>query len=123
MTKPGELENGVSYIGRLMVPGASLELVMYSEWYRDETGATAPLVDRETVIIQALHEQNSMLYGANTFVDKSGEFVTFMEPYTPRTWFTENPSQKFISIISHPLPMPHDIQGWYVLKGVVTGAA
>ena len=36
--KPSELENGVSYIGRLMVPGAALELVMYSEWYKDDEG-------------------------------------------------------------------------------------
>ena len=120
--KPSQLENGVSYIGRLMVPGAALELVMYSEWYKDETGKLAPLVDPETVIIQGLNEQNSMLYGANTFISKSGEWETHMEQYTPRTWFTENPSQKFISIISRPLPMPHDVKSWYVLKGVVTGA-
>ena len=121
--KPSGLEDGVSYIGRLIVPGAALELVMYSEWYRDDERNLAPLVDPETVIIQAFNEKNTMLYGAVTLVNKGGEFETHMEPYTPRTWWTENPSQKFISIVSRPLPMPHDIKSWYVLKGVVTGAA
>ncbi len=120
--KPSELENGVSYLGRVIVPGAALELLSYSEWYKDDEGNLAPLIDPETVIVQGLNERNSMLYGAVTIVNKDGEFETHMEQYTPRTWFTQNPGQKFISIISRPLPMPHDIKSWYVLKGVVTGA-
>ncbi|MBQ3646720.1 MAG: major capsid protein [Synergistaceae bacterium] len=120
--KPSELENGVSYIGRISIPGASFDLISYNEWYRDNDGTAKPIVDPETVIIQSSREQNSMLYGAVTFVDKSGEFVTSMAQYTPRQWFTENPPQKFIQIMARPLPMPHDLESWFVLKGVVTGA-
>ena len=128
--KPAELEGGITYLGRIIVPGASFELYSYNEWYPDTTDLDAngqpklkPLVDPETVIIQSSRERNSMLYGAVTHVDKSGNFVTRMDEYVPRTWFTENPSQKFIEISSRPLPMPHDLKSWYVLKGVITGAA
>ena len=82
-----------------------------------------PIIDPETVIIQSSLEKNSMLYGAITYVDRGGNFVTRMEEYVPRRWWTENPSQKFISISSRPLPMPYDLKSWYVLKGVITGAA
>lgn len=119
---PSMLENGVNYIGRIAVPGASFDIVSYNEWYRADDGTTKPIVDPETVIIQSSREQNSMLYGAVTFVDKGGNFVTSMAQYTPREWFTEQPSQKFVQIMSRPLPMPHDLESWYVLKGVVTGA-
>ena len=129
--KPAELESGVHYIGRMIVPGASLDILMYNEWYRDEEDKDEqgipklkPLVDPETVILQSSSEQNSILYGAVTQIDKRTEnFVTRIGEYIPRTWITENPSQKFIEIASRPLPMPHDLKSWYVLKGVITGAA
>ena len=126
--KPGELGNGVGYLGRIIVPGVSFDLYTYEEWVPDENDLDAdgkpklkPIMDPETVIMQNSGERNSMLYGAITYVDDGGEFVTRMEEYVPRSWFTQKPSQKFVSISSRPLPMPHDLKSWLVLKGVVTG--
>ena len=128
--KPSELENGVGYLGRMIVPGAMFDLYSYEEWIPDDTEKDAngkpvlkPIIDPETVIIQSSRERNSMLYGAITYVNRGGNFVTQMTEYVPRRWWTENPSQKFMSIASRPLPMPHDLKSWYVLKGVVTGEA
>ncbi|MBR0184503.1 MAG: major capsid protein [Synergistaceae bacterium] len=128
--KPSELENGIGYLGRMIVPGTVFDLYTYEEWVPDTTDLDdngepklKPMVDPETVIIQSSREKNSMLYGAITYVDRGGEFVTQMTEYVPRRWWTENPSQKFVSISSRPLPMPHDLKSWYVLKGVITGAA
>ena len=129
--KFSELEDGVNYIGRIIVPGASFDIYSYEEYFRDESDLDSagepklkPLVDPETVIIQSSREKNSMLYGAVIQIDKRTEaFVRRVGEYMPRTWITENPSQKFIEIASRPLPMPHDLKSWYVLKGVITGAA
>ena len=128
--KPGELEKGVGYLGRMIVPGAMFDLYTYEEWVPDTNDLDAngepklkPIIDPETVIIQNSGERNSMLYGAITRIDKQGNHVTYMREYVPYSWFTEDPPQKFISISSRPLPMPHDLKSWYVLKGVVTGAA
>ena len=64
-----------------------------------------------------------MLYGVITLIDKaSGAHVSHMEEYVPYSWFTEDPPQRFISIRSRPLPMPHDLKGWLVLKNVVSGS-
>ena len=129
--KFSELEDGVNYLGRINVPGASFDIYSYEEYYPDETDLDTdgkpklkPLVNPETVIIQSSREKNSILYGAVMQIDKkTEEFVRRVGEYMPRTWITENPSQKFIEITSRPLPMPHDLKSWYVLKGVITGAA
>ena len=128
--RPGELEKGVGYLGRMIVPGAMFDLYTYEEWLPDTNDLDddgepklKPIIDPETVIIQNSVERNSMLYGAITSIDKAGNHVTYMREYVPHTWFTEDPPQKFISISSRPLPMPHDLKSWYVLKGVITGAA
>ena len=127
--KPGELEQGVGYLGRMIIPGAMFDLYTYEEWVPDmndldEAGEPKlkPIIDPETVIIQNSAEKNSMLYGAITRIDRNGNHITYMREYVPHQWFTEDPPQKFISISSRPLPMPHDLKSWYVLKGVVTGA-
>ncbi|MBQ9528268.1 MAG: major capsid protein [Fretibacterium sp.] len=126
--RPAELENGVNYLGHLASIGVSLDLYVYNEWIPDETDLDAngepklkPIVDPETVIMQNSKEQNSMLYGAVSLIGKEGDFVTYMEEYVPYSWFTQDPPQKFLSIRSRPLPMPHDLKSWIVLKGVVTG--
>ena len=125
---PAQLENGVRYIGRLVTPKVTLDLYGYSEWYPDDTDLDAdgnpklkPLVDPESVVIQSSIEQNSMLYGAITLIDDNDNYVTHMEEYVPNSWATRKPPQKFCSISSRPLPMPHDLKSWMVLKGVVSG--
>jgi hypothetical protein len=126
--KPAQLEGGVRYIGRVVTPEVSLDLYSYAEWYPDDTDLDAegipklkPLLDPETVIMQSSAERNSVLYGCITLVDAQGNFVSHMEEYVPNTWFTQKPPQRFISISTRPLPMPHDLKGWLVLKNVVSG--
>ncbi|MBQ9526525.1 MAG: major capsid protein [Fretibacterium sp.] len=126
--RPSELESGVTYLGRLISIGVALDLYTYSEWVPDENDLDTdgnprlkPIVDPETVIMQSSREQNSMLYGAINVI-RNNEFTTYTGEYIPFSWATEEPPQKFISIRSRPLPMPHDLKSWLVLKGVVTGA-
>ncbi|MDR1621495.1 MAG: major capsid protein [Synergistaceae bacterium] len=126
---PAQLEKGVRYIGRVVTPEVTLDLYSYAEWYPDDTDLDAdenpklkPLLDPETVIMQSSRERNSMLYGIITLIDDNGNFVTHMEEYVPNSWFTKKPPQRFVSISSRPLPMPHDLKSWLVLKNVVSGS-
>ncbi len=34
--KPAELENGIGYLGRMIVPGSAFDLYTYEEWIPDE---------------------------------------------------------------------------------------
>ena len=128
LISPRSLEPGMRYIGRLVTPQLTIEIYSYEEWYEDDEDLDAngnpklkPIVDPETVILQSSTETNSMLYGAITLLDGNDEFVTHMDSYVPNSWATKKPPQKFLSISSRPLPMPHDLKSWIVLKNVVTG--
>ena len=126
---PRSLENGIRYIGRIVTSKITADIYTYSEWYPDEDDKDAngfpklkPIVDPETVIMQSSAEENSILYGAITLMNKKTEqFETHMDPYVPDTVVTQKPPQKVISISSMPLPMPHDLKSWMVFKNVVTG--
>ncbi|MDR2523682.1 MAG: major capsid protein [Synergistaceae bacterium] len=126
--KPASLESGIRYIGRIITLNVNLDIYTYSEWFEDEndqdrdgTPKLKPLIDPETVIMQSSAERNSMLYGLITLIDDEGSYTSHMEEYVPDAWFTKKPPQRFISIKSRPLPMPHDLKSWLVLKGVVSG--
>lgn len=121
--EPSQLPNGVNYIGQLVGVGLNLKLYTYLEWYPDDDGKLKPIVDDETVIMQSSTEKNSILYGMVTIMDSSGNFQTHMEPYVPETWFDQPKAQRFISIKSRPLPMPHDVKSWLVIKDVVSGTS
>lgn len=118
--RPTELEPGVSYIGRLSVPGFMADIYSYDEYYYDDaTGSTLPLIDTKTAILLSGREKNSMLYGAVTYIDvKTGEYVTEMSAQVPYTNYRVDPPVKEIYLASRPLPMPKDLNSWSVLKEV-----
>lgn len=126
--KPASLENGVRYIGRMITPEITLEVYCYSEWYPDDQDLDEhgrpklkPIVDPATAIMQSSTESNSILYGSITLMDeRSEQHMTYMDTYVPDKWVTKKPAQKFISVSSRPLPMPHDLKSWTVLKNVVS---
>lgn len=118
--RPQELEDGVEYIGRLAMPGLFCDIYSYNEFYYDEdSGDSFPYLDTDCAILQSASESNTMLHGAVTYIDdKTREYITEMNEYVPQTWTEINPPVKHISVSSRPLPMPHDINGWAVLKEV-----
>lgn len=117
---PSELESGVMYIGRLAVPGFIGDIYTYDEHYYDaETGTSKPILDPSTAILISGRVQNSMLYGAITYIDgKSGEYVTEMGKYVPYTAWSVSPPVKEIYLASRPLPMPKDLESWAVMTNV-----
>lgn len=118
--RPQELEDGVEYLGRLAMPGLFCDIYSYNEFYYDsDSGDSFPYLDVDCAILQSANESNTMLYGAITYIDdKTREYVTEMNEFVPQTWSEINPPVKHISVSSRPLPMPHDINGWAVLKEV-----
>lgn len=119
--RPVSLENGVKYLGHIATYGVDFDVYTYTEFYPDENGDLKSIIDPETCLIMSSTEQNSMLYGSVTLLDKNGDYMNYMEEYVPNTWFTQKPPQRFMSISSRPLPMPHNLDSWFVLKNVVNG--
>lgn len=118
--KPAELEDGVEYLGRIAIPGLFCDIYSYNEFYYDEaSNDSLPYLDVDCAILQNARESNYMLHGAVTYIDsKTGEYVTEMNEFVPRTWSEVDPPIKHISVSSRPCPMPIDLDSWFVLKEV-----
>ena len=76
--EPGSLEDGITYICQLRAPGLYLNVLEYDEYYSDKDGNVLPLVDPKTAILLSSKDRNMMLYGAVTYLDKNGEYVSEM---------------------------------------------
>lgn len=117
---PGSLANGIIYLCTLRAPGINLEVYEYSEYYTDNTGNVVPVIDPGTVIMQSSRERNFMLYGAVTYIDpRTGQYVTEMTDYVPYVSVETNPPVRRLIVSARVLPMPRDVNSWYVLKNAV----
>ena len=98
--KPEELPDGVTYIGYLNDPG--VDIYAYDEWFLDAAGAEQPMIPAGGLIMGATNTRNAMLYGAiqDLAAIESGlvEAARF-----PKSWVTDEPSVRWLKMISAPL--------------------
>lgn len=117
--KPRELPNGVTYIGSINKLG--LDIYEYNEWYLDNwSDPNAPvqksLVPSGTVAILSTAAEYSFYYGAITVLDDNGSFITVEGCRVPETWVERRPSRRFLQLSTKPLPVPHEVNSWFVAK-------
>lgn len=120
--KPRELPNGVTYIGTLK--GLSLDIYSYNEWYMDDwtdpdNPALAPLVPDGHLALLSTAANYSLNYGAVTLLDnKTEKFLTVEAQMVPETWVERRPSRRFFQLNSKPLPVPHEVDSWFVAQPI-----
>lgn len=118
--KPRELPNGVTYIGTINKLG--LDIYTYNEWYLDnwtdpDNPVQKPLVPEKTLALMSTAAEFSMCYGAVTLLDSVTEnFITVEGQIVPETWIERRPSRRFLQLNSKPLPVPHEVDSWFVAK-------
>lgn len=118
--KPRELPNGVTYIGTINKLG--LDIYEYNEWYLDnwtnpEAPEQKPLVPNGTVALLSTGADYSMYYGAITILDeKTQNFLTVEGNRVPNSWIERRPDRRFLQLNSKPLPVPHEVNSWFVAK-------
>lgn len=107
---PMDLPNGATYIGRLKMP--AVNIYTYEDWYIDEeTGEEKALVPENMVWMGSTNARFDFVYGA--YIDlKMG---TMDLPRIPKSWTIEDPSSRYVQMISRPLPIPHQIDSMYIL--------
>jgi Phage major capsid protein E. len=119
--KPRELPNGATYVGT--IPSMGLDIYTYNEWYLDDwtnptTPEQKPLVPDGTLALLSTNASYSMYYGAVTLLDGKGgaaeTFITVEGARVPDTWTNRNPARRFLQLNSHPLPILHEVDSWYV---------
>ncbi|QHZ50024.1 Phage major capsid protein E [Paenibacillus phage phiERICV] len=111
---PRTIPNGATYIGSLKLP--ALDIYSYDEWFLDdETGAEQPMVPTGTYAMVSTRGVFNMHYGAVTIM-VNGEFATIRGTRVPNSWATVEPPQRFLQLNSRPLPIPTNVDSWYICK-------
>lgn len=118
--QPKELPNGTTYIGSLRCEG--IDIYTYNEWFLDdftvpEKPEEKPLVPDGTFALLSTSANFSMNYSAVTVLDSETEnFVTVEGARIPTSWIERNPDRRFLQLNSNPLPIPHEVDSWFVAQ-------
>lgn len=110
-----ELPAGATYIGYLSEVG---HLYSYNAYFfNEETKEAEPLVPAGSLALLSSETDFSMAYAAITLIkDKDDDFTTYETERVPDTWVKKNPDRKMLQLSSKPLPIPKEINGWFVAK-------
>lgn len=117
--QPKQLPNGVTYVGTIHKLG--LDIYQYNEWYLDDftdptKKETKPLVPDGTVLLLSTRANYSMMYAVIVLLDDNDEFYSVEAPRVPYSWTEKKPPRRFLQIQSKPLPVPHEVDSWFVAK-------
>lgn len=115
---PRHLPNGVTYWGYLK--DSALDIYSYDEWYLNDAGVEVPMVPEDSILIGSPNARTTMAYGLVTLMRGSGDNAApefFAERRVPDSWTQrKNPAGRIVQIKSRPLPIVHQIDGFFVLK-------
>lgn len=109
---PSVQSPAVTFIGKINMLG--LEIYSYDEWFIDDEGVEKPIMPEKHILV-AKTGMNKMAYGAVTQVEK-GSHVTYEAARVPKVWTDEENDVTKIRVSSRPLPIPEDVDSWYVLQ-------
>lgn len=116
--QPKQLPDGVTYLGTIHEIG--MDIYTYNEWYLDdwtepEAPEEKPLVPAGKLALMSSFANYSMYYGAVTLIDEATKsFRTVEGKYVPDMWVKRKPARRFLQLQSAPLPVPHDVDSWFV---------
>lgn len=102
----------VTYIGRLTELG--LDIYTYNEWFIDDQDKEQPMVPEKHILL-ASSNTGKILYGAVTQIDDQ-DFITYEGTRVPKHWVDKNNDLKMIRVSSRPVPVPNDVDSWYVAQ-------
>ena len=114
-----EMENeNVTYCGHLRE--LDLDVYLYDEWYvddwSDEVLKEKPMVPMGKVLLASTRARTSVYYGILGFTDVlTRQIRQVIGARGADSWVSKEPDQRFLKLMSRPLPIPHEVDSWYVL--------
>lgn len=108
--KPSIVNDVVSFIGKIDELG--LEFYTYSDCYLDDEDELHPFVPVDKVLL-AKKGSGAFGYGSVTQIEKEG-FVTYEGRIIPKQWVDQNNDTLMLRLSSRPVPIPGDVDGWFV---------
>lgn len=117
--KPERRTDAVTYVGRLKDP--DLDIYVYDEWFIDDwTDPDNPvelsLMPKGKILLASRSAQFTRYYGLQMFTDPlTGNFRQVVGTRASDSWVQKDPDARFLALSSRPLPVPHEVDSWYVL--------
>lgn len=94
------------------LPELNLEVWSYDEWFLDDDGVEQPMIPYGTVIL-ARTNMGKRLYGAVSQVENK-TWNTYEGTRIPKMWADEENDITKLRVSARPLPVPEDVDEWFV---------
>lgn len=117
--RPERRDDAVTFMGRLRDP--DLDIYVYDEWYVDdwtdpENPEEKSLMPKGKILIASTNLRTSMYYGLQAFVNQeTGQFRQIVGTRAADSWINKDPDARFLTLGARPLPVPHEVDAWYVM--------
>lgn len=115
---PQALSENVTYGGSIINLG--LSIYIYNEWFIDDwtdpsTPAETAIVPAKTVMLASTNAETTLYYGEIVVTDSvTNAFSSVIGEKFADTWIEKDPDVRFLRMQSRPLPVPHEVDSWYV---------
>lgn len=115
--EPKNLPQGVRYIGHLTSATMDMDIYTYNEHFQDPTdGKLKPLIPAHKMIVLPKDMNAELAYGQHTWLDqRTQKWYSDNSGRTPDAWVEKNPDRKMVAMYSRPLPVPKEVNAWYVM--------
>lgn len=117
--RPERRSDAVTFVGRLKDP--DLDIYVYDEWYIDDwTDPANPeeksMMPKGKILLASTDARYSMYYGLQMFTDpQTGGFRQVVGTRAADSWIQKDPDARFMTLGARPLPVPHEVDSWYVM--------
>lgn len=108
------LPEGVIYHGYLRQ--ANLQIWSYTNSYTDDEGDEISYIPEGTLALLPDGQPFEFLYGANLVANENGDFMFAQAKIYPQVLSEKEPPSRKLQLLSRPICVPVNVDGWYVAK-------
>lgn len=113
LMNPSVINEALTFVGRL--PELGMEMYTYNDWFIDDNNTEQPYIPDDYVIL-CRPNLGGFSYGAVTQMEADGQFHTYEGTRIPKSWADQNSDARMIRLSTRPIPIPDDIDGWFVAQ-------
>lgn len=114
--KPTIIDKALTFQGKI----EGIEIYTYDEWFLDDNDESVAMMPVNEVLLLPL-EIGSIEYGSYTQLE-DGEYKTYENEIIPRIDVDQKNDTKTLRLVSRPIVVPFDVDGWYVAEVVAKEA-
>jgi len=117
--EPKIKDDAITFLG--VIAELGLELYSYDDWFIDDNGKEQPFVPAGTVALLPKQIGTTEFGLITQYEGEQAGFKSYAADIVPLVYGSIEGNAKRYRMTSRPVPAPFDVDGWYVLEGVVGG--